>query len=108
MRGKFGSKNPRYRGGRTTDRNGYIKLLIGNVDGRAVYELEHRLVMQGIIGRPLLKTETVHHKNGIRSDNRPENLELWNSGHPGGQRVSDLVAFARQIIELYGDVDAKG
>jgi hypothetical protein len=58
------------------------------------YVLEHRLVMSQNEGRPLLKNENVHHKNGDTLDNRPENLELWQTSHPSGQRPRDLVADA--------------
>lgn len=57
--------------------------------------------MEAALGRMLLPGETVHHKNGIRSDNRPENLELWCSWQPHGSRVSDLVAFAKDVLARY-------
>jgi len=43
------------------------------------YIREHRIVMESIIGHHLLPEEVVHHKNGIKSDNRKENLQLFNN-----------------------------
>lgn len=62
---------------------------------------EHRAVMEHLLGRPLLPQENVHHINGVRNDNRPENLELWSTMQPPGQSVADKVNFAWQIIDLY-------
>jgi hypothetical protein len=67
----------------------------------AAYAAEHRLVMARSIGRPLTADESVHHVNGDRQDNRLENLELWSSAHPSGQRVSDKIVHALQVLERY-------
>ena len=58
--------------------------------------------MAEVLGRPLLRSENVHHINGCRSDNRPANLELWVTHQPSGQRPEDLVAWAHEILARYG------
>jgi hypothetical protein len=63
--------------------------------------------MEEILGRPLRKGETVHHRNGKRADNRPENLELRISTHPQGQAVEDVVAWAEKVLEEYRPVAEK-
>jgi hypothetical protein len=70
---------------------------------RKTYEYEHVQVMEQMLGRKLLPGETVHHKNGIRHDNTPTNLELWRHKHGKGGRVSDLVAWAHEIVNQYGE-----
>ncbi len=80
---------------------------------------EHRYLMSELLGRPLLKVENVHHRNGVKDDNTvdgplksdPEtgrlysgNLELWSTSQPSGQRPGDKVKWAREIIALYGDM----
>jgi hypothetical protein len=66
--------------------------------------LEHRFVWQQHHGRVLHPFENIHHINGIRHDNRIENLELWTKAQPCGQRPEDLVKW---VVENYPDLVAK-
>lgn len=86
---------------RGIDPNCYVRVSRPTGGG---YILEHRLVMERILGRSLFPKERVHHKNGNRADNNPGNLELWTVDHPPGQRVSDQVAWARQLLATYPEI----
>ena len=84
-------------------KGGYVYVLAKDspMAGAKGYVLEHRLVMAEALGRPLLRGENVHHLNGDRRDNRLENLELWNTVQPAGQRIPDKVQWAIDILRLY-------
>jgi hypothetical protein len=72
--------------------------------GKKGYVFEHILVVERALGRHLTLQENVHHRNGIRDDNRLANLELWTKPQPPGIRARDAVAWARAIIDRYGDL----
>lgn len=74
-----GELNPQWRGGRTLDKDGYVLLWMpGHPEANRHNQVrEHRIVMARMIGRPLTREEVVHHRNDVRDDNRPENLELF-------------------------------
>lgn len=76
--------------------DGYRRLRFGKKN-----VLEHRYVMEQHLGRKLLRSESVHHINGDRLDNKLENLELWSSSHPPGQRVEDKIKWCKEFLGLY-------
>lgn len=86
-----GSNAPNWKGGRTLS-TGYVRIRAADhprTHSKNPYVLEHILVMERVLGRYLEPNERVHHKNGIRDDNRPDNLELWKMKDPPGVRSAD-------------------
>ena len=64
---------------------------------------EHRLVMEGILGRYLQPWENVHHKDGDRQNNEPDNLEFWTVNQPAGQAsiyLNEIVQLKQEIAAL--------
>jgi hypothetical protein len=81
-----GETHAQWSGGKIVDANGYARTKVGRR-----YVFDHRLMMESVLGRTLYAWETVHHKDGDRTNNTVENLELMGSRHPRGQRYADWV-----------------
>jgi hypothetical protein len=93
LRNQQGENNPSWTGGKHISFYGYVMVNApghpSRIGKRGQYVAEHILIMESTLGRYLLPGENVHHKNGRRDDNRPENLELWTRKQPPGQRIND-------------------
>ena len=102
-----GAWNGNWKGGRTFHKAGYVmvKATAHPRASRHGYVFEHILVMETALGRSLIGDETIHHRNGVRDDNRVGNLELWVKPQPSGIRATDALAWAREIIARYEGMD---
>ena len=80
----------------------YLAVKVADVKNGNNWRPQHRVIMAEKLGRPLRRGEIVHHINGVKDDNRLENLELWVArGHPNGSRVEDAVAWAKTVLRRY-------
>jgi hypothetical protein len=104
IKARTGKKGGNNKGGRNKDHNGYIQLWKPNHPNTrgSGYLHEHRYVMSQHLNRPLRKGENIHHINGVRDDNRLENLEIWTTQQPSGQRLEDKIKWAIDFLESYG------
>lgn len=100
---RVGPASANWKGGKHYHPGGYVIVTNQDYPGRKRNSraFEHRVVMTRHLGRPLHKGESVHHKNGVRDDNRIENLELWTKCQPTGKRVQDLVKWAKELLSTY-------
>lgn len=102
--GRFGSDTANWRGGRFTTVRGYVYVYRPEHPHatKAGYVFEHRLVMEEMLGRLLEAGEVVHHRNGKKGDNRPENLELEASKAAHAQKHFDAV---KVVHELQAEIE---
>ena len=99
---RIGERGTNWKGG-ITYREGYkyIYLPDHHRSNQVGYVAEHHLVIEAHLNRKMLKDEVIHHLNGIKDDNRLENLELWSFSHPKGQRIVDKINWCVEFLKIH-------
>ncbi|MEI7494509.1 MAG: HNH endonuclease signature motif containing protein [Alphaproteobacteria bacterium] len=92
-----GVNNHNWKGGSTIRKNGYKEIKFGENRGK----LEHRVIYEQYYGIKLKPHQNIHHINGVKLDNRIENLELWDTSQPSGQRIEDKIRFYFNLVKVY-------
>jgi hypothetical protein len=92
-----GENNFGWKGGVTLNKRGYIETKHGEHRGK----LQHRILYEKHYNVSLLPHQNLHHINGDKTDNRIENLELWDCSQPYGQRVEDKIKYYFKLVEDY-------
>ena len=90
-----------------TNSEGYVYRNAWSDTGKSKRVFQHREVMETILGRPLTKGENVHHLNGMRNDNNPENLQLWVTSQPSGANLLDVMSWMRDFIDRHSEDEAR-
>lgn len=85
------------------DKNNYRSIEKVGPNGGKIIVLEHRHIVENHIGKKLLPNQNIHHINGLRWDNRIENLEIWDTAQPSGQRPADKLHHSYEMIILYSE-----
>jgi len=101
LRKRTGENSPNYKKGYYINGDGYVLIRNESLGRKSKSRAQHIVIMEKFLKRMLRPKETVHHKNGIKADNRLDNLELWSSRHPKGQRVSDMIDFCVDYLSEY-------
>jgi len=95
-----GSNHYNWKGGEPiVNKKGYLEYRHGEFRGMR----EHRVIYEQHYGIKLLPHQNIHHINGIRTDNRIENLELWDTSQPAGQRIDEKINFYFNLLKEYRD-----